>query len=88
MLAIKSYLKIVQIDVALKSIQQSKSKNIPIETAKSTSDDINLFISKTPDESTTMGQEIRNADEQICWNYNTRLARYNNAKIKVCLWSL
>ena len=58
MLAIKSYLKIVQIDVALKSIQQSKSKNIPIETAKSTSDDINLFISKTP-ESTTMGQEIK-----------------------------
>ena len=56
----------------LKRNQQAKSKNIPIETTKSTSDANNLFICKTPDESTTMNQEIRNADEQICWIYSTR----------------
>ena len=59
--AIKSYLNIVQNDVALlKSIQQSKSEDIPIETAKkSIHDDNNSIVSKTPDESTTIGQEIR-----------------------------
>ena len=58
----------------LKSNQQAKSKNIQIETTKSTSDADNLFMQNTR-WIFTKNQEIRNAEEQICWIYSTKISQ-------------